>query len=59
MLIVKLLWPFQIYEIFSTTVEAMEAKINKFPRRWLEYLRVNTHVTMHCQKAEIIQMWKS
>ena len=35
MLIPKLLWPLLVYEIWLTTVEAIEAKINKFTRRWL------------------------
>ena len=35
MLIHKLLWPLLIYKLCSTTVEAIEAKINKFTMRWL------------------------
>ena len=35
MLIPKLLCPLLVYEICSTTVETIEAKINKFTRRWL------------------------
>ena len=34
MLIPKLLWPFRVFEICSTTVAATEAKINKLTRRW-------------------------
>ena len=34
MLFPRLLWPFLVYEICSTTLEAIEAKINKFTRRW-------------------------
>ncbi|KAK3738754.1 hypothetical protein RRG08_035634 [Elysia crispata] len=40
-LIPKLLWPLLVYEICSNTVEAIEAKINKFTRRWLGLLRVS------------------
>ncbi|GFO07448.1 reverse transcriptase [Plakobranchus ocellatus] len=35
MLIPKLLWPLLVYDICSTTVEAIEAKINKYTRKWL------------------------
>ena len=35
LLIPKLLWPLLICEICSTTVEAIEAKIDKFTMRWL------------------------
>ena len=51
MLIPKLLWPLLVYEICSTTVEASEAKINKFTRGWLRVPPGLTDVAMHC-KAE-------
>ncbi|GFN78420.1 reverse transcriptase [Plakobranchus ocellatus] len=35
MLIPKLLWPLLVYDICSSTVEAIEAKINKYTRKWL------------------------
>ena len=35
MLIPKLLWPLLFYETCSSIIEAIEAKINKFTRRWL------------------------
>ena len=53
MLIPKLLWPILIYEIYSTTVEAIEAKINKFTRRWLGVPPGLTDVAMYCQKAKL------
>ncbi|GFO01413.1 reverse transcriptase [Plakobranchus ocellatus] len=35
MLIPKLLWPLLVYDICSSTMEAIEAKINKCTRKWL------------------------
>ncbi|GFO39955.1 ribulokinase [Plakobranchus ocellatus] len=35
MLIPKLLWPLIVYDICSSTVEAIEAEINKYTRKWL------------------------
>lgn len=34
-LIPKLMWPLQVYEIGLSTVEAIERTINKFSRKWL------------------------
>ena len=53
MLIPKLLWSLLINEIRSTTVEAIEAKINKFTRRWLGVPPGLTEVTMYCRKAKL------
>ena len=53
MLIPKLLWPLLVYEICSTTVEAIEAKINKFTRRWLVVPPGLTDVAMYCRKAKL------
>ena len=53
MLIPKLLWPLLIYEICSTTVEAIEAKVNKFTRRWLGVPPGLTDVAMYSQKAKL------
>ena len=53
MLIPKLLWPLLIYEICSTTVESIEAKINKFTRRWLGVPPGLTDVAMYCRKAKL------
>ena len=47
MLIPKLLWSLLVYEICSTTVEAIEAKINKFTRRWLGVPLGLTDVAMY------------
>ena len=49
MLILKLLWPLLVYEICSTTVKAIEAKINKFTRRWLGVPPGLTDVAMYCK----------
>ncbi|RUS90920.1 hypothetical protein EGW08_001317 [Elysia chlorotica] len=53
MLIPKLLWPLLVYEICSTTVEAIEAKINKFTRRWLGVPPGLTDVAMYCRTAKL------
>ena len=53
MLIPKLLWPLLVYEICSTTAEAIEAKINKFTRRWLGVPPGLTDVAMYCRKAKL------
>ena len=49
MLIPKLL----VYEICSTIVEAIKAKINKFTNRWLEVPPGLTDVAMYCRKAKL------
>ncbi|KAK3740270.1 hypothetical protein RRG08_031989 [Elysia crispata] len=60
MLIPKLLWPLLVYEICSTTVEAIEAKINKFTRRWLGVPPGLPDVAMYCRKAKLrLPSWKS
>ena len=53
MLIPKLLWPLLVYEICSTAVEAIEAKINKFTRRWLGVPLGLIDVAMYCHKAKL------
>ena len=53
MLIPKLPWLLLIYEICSTTVEAIEVKINKFIRRWLGVPPGLTDVAMYCRKAKL------
>ncbi|RUS85859.1 hypothetical protein EGW08_006411 [Elysia chlorotica] len=53
MLIPKLLWPLMVYEICSTTVEAIEAKINKFTRRWLGVPPGLTDVAMYCRTTKL------
>ncbi|KAK3698838.1 hypothetical protein RRG08_028693 [Elysia crispata] len=52
-LISKLLWPLLVYEICSTTVEAIAAKINKPTRRWLGVPPRLTDVAMYCRKAKL------
>ncbi|GFO00248.1 reverse transcriptase [Plakobranchus ocellatus] len=53
MLIPKLLWPLLVYNICSTTVEAIEAKINKYARKWLGVPPGLSHVAMYCRKAKL------
>ena len=49
----KLLWPLLVYEICSSTIEAIEAKINKFTRRWLGVPPRITDVAMYCRNAKL------
>ncbi|GFN97226.1 reverse transcriptase [Plakobranchus ocellatus] len=53
MLIPKLLWPLLVYDIFPTTVEAIEAKSNKYTRKWLEVPPGLSDVAMYCRKAKL------
>ncbi|GFO12063.1 reverse transcriptase [Plakobranchus ocellatus] len=53
MLISKLLWPLSVYDICSTTVEAIEAKINKYTRKWLGVPPGLSDVAMYCRKAKL------
>ena len=53
MLIPKLLWPLLVYEISTTTVEAIEAKINRFTRKWLGVPPGLTDVALYCRKAKL------
>ncbi|GFO37481.1 reverse transcriptase [Plakobranchus ocellatus] len=53
MLIPKLLWPLLVYDICSTTVEAIEAKINKYTRKWLGIPPSLSDVAMYCRKAKL------
>ena len=53
MLIPKLLWPLLIYDISTSTVEAMEAKINKYTRKWLGVPPGLTDVALYCRQAKL------
>ena len=53
MLIPKLLWPLLIYDICTSTVEAMEAKINKYTRKWLGVPPGLTDVALYCRQAKL------
>ena len=53
MLIPKLLWPLMIYDICISTVEAMEAKINKFTRKWLGVPPCLTDIALYCRQAKL------
>ncbi|GFO24573.1 reverse transcriptase [Plakobranchus ocellatus] len=59
MLIPKLLWPLLVYDICSTTVEAIEAKINKHTRKWLGIPPGLSDVAMYCLKAKLKLPMKS
>ncbi|GFO10581.1 reverse transcriptase [Plakobranchus ocellatus] len=59
MFIPKLLWPLLVYDICSTTVEAIEAKINKYTRKWLGVSPGLSDVAMHCRKAKLKLPMKS
>ena len=53
MLIPKLLWPLLVYDISTTTVELMEAKVNRFTRKWLGVPPGLTDVAMYCRQAKL------
>ncbi|GFO17263.1 reverse transcriptase [Plakobranchus ocellatus] len=59
MLIPKHLWPLLVYDICSTTVEAIEAKINKCTRKWLGVPPGLSDVAMYCRKAKLKLPMKS
>ncbi|GFN91262.1 reverse transcriptase [Plakobranchus ocellatus] len=59
MLIPKLLWPLLEYEISTSTVESIEAKINRFIRKWLGIRPCLTDVAMCCLKAKLRLSLKS
>ena len=59
MLIPKRLWPLLIYEVSPTTVEAIEAKINKLTRRWLRVPPGLTDVAQHCRKVKLKLLLKT
>ncbi|GFN82313.1 reverse transcriptase [Plakobranchus ocellatus] len=59
MLIPKLLWPLLVYDICSTSVEAIEAKINKYTRKWLGVPPGFSDVAMYCRKAKLKLPMKS
>ena len=52
-----LLWPLLVYEIYTTTVGAIEAKINKFTRRWLRVLLGLTDMAK--MKLPLKSIWKN
>ncbi|GFO26961.1 reverse transcriptase [Plakobranchus ocellatus] len=59
MLIPKLLLPLLVYDICSTTVGAIEAKSNKYTRKWLEFPSGLSDVAMYCRKATLKLPMKS
>ncbi|GFO37666.1 reverse transcriptase [Plakobranchus ocellatus] len=52
-LIPKLLWPLLVYDICSSTAEAIEAKINKYTKKWLGVPPGLSDVAMYCRKAKL------
>ncbi|GFO40547.1 reverse transcriptase [Plakobranchus ocellatus] len=59
MRIPKLLWPLIVYNICSTTVEAIEAKMNKYTRKWLGVPPGLSGMAMYCRKAKLKLPMKS
>ncbi|GFS06016.1 reverse transcriptase [Elysia marginata] len=59
MLIPKLLWPLLVYDICCSTVESIEAKINKYTRKWLGVPLGLSDVAMYCRKAKLKLLMKS
>ncbi|GFR85040.1 reverse transcriptase [Elysia marginata] len=59
MLIPKLLWPLLVYDICCSTVESIEAKINKYTRKWLGFPPGLSDVAMYCRKAKLKLLMKS
>ena len=53
MLIPKLLWPLLMYDISTYTVELMEAKMNKYTRKWLGVPPGLTDVALYCRQAKL------
>jgi hypothetical protein len=53
MLIPKLLWPLLIYDICTSYVETIEAKINKFTRKWLVVPPGLTDVALYCRSSKL------
>ena len=48
-----LLWPFLVYEISTSAVEKMEAKMNKYTRKWLGLPPGLSNVAMYCRQAKL------
>ncbi|GFR91728.1 reverse transcriptase [Elysia marginata] len=59
MLIPKLLCPLLVYDICCSTVESIEAKINKYTRKWLGVPPGLSDVAMYCRKAKLKLPMKS
>ena len=53
MLIPKLLWPLQVYEIGISAVEAIERKISKYTRKWLGLPPGLTTVALYSRTAKL------
>ncbi|GFN90151.1 reverse transcriptase [Plakobranchus ocellatus] len=53
MLIPKLSGLLQVYEISTSPVESIKAKIKKFTRIWLAVPPGQTDVVMSCRKAQL------
>ena len=48
-----LLWPLLVYEISTSAVEKMEAKINKYIRKWLGLPPDLSNVAMYCRQTKL------
>ena len=54
-----LLWPLLMYEIMTSTVESMEAKINKYTRKCLSLPPGLSDVALYCRLAKLKLPFKS
>ena len=48
-----LLWPLLVYEFATSAVDKMEAKINKFTRKWLGLPPGLSDVALYCRQAKL------
>ena len=54
-----LLWHLLVYEIVPSTVKSMEAKINKYTRKWLDLFPGLSDVALYCTQAKLKLSFKS
>ena len=54
-----LLWSLLVYEIVTSTVESLEAKINKYTRKWLGLPLGSSDVALYCREAKLKLSFKS
>ena len=54
-----LLWPLQEYEIATSTVESMEAKINRYTWKWLGLPPGLSDAALYCWQANLKLPFKS
>ena len=54
-----LLWPLLVYEIATSMVVSMEAKINKYTRKWLGLPPGLFDVALYCRESKLQLPFKS